>query len=181
MVSFHGSIAWNRGSSCFLDAATPAFLQRLRGEVTGERKTASNQARPAGRAKHVTRDEDDGPTYVLEESNETLSKEEYEALVNGKSTDKSTEDGTPDAEKPGILPEDGEKDDQTAGTKSSKQQMTEAGTSQKKRKLARVVGGEDDDDAKNDLAGKKADTTKAKKKKKSKPIKLAFGDEEEAT
>lgn len=39
-------------------------------------------------------DEDDAPTYVIEETNQSLSKEEYDALVSGKDGKEEEETAT---------------------------------------------------------------------------------------
>lgn len=62
------------------EAQVPAFLQRLRGEHTGDR-SEQGAARPRPKRLDKGEDQDDAPTYVLEQGNENVSHEEYAKLV----------------------------------------------------------------------------------------------------
>lgn len=115
-------------------------------------------------------DEDDAPTYVLEDTNQSMTKEEYEAFV---------------AEKD---PNDDIKSEQDAATKEAdkaeeaktKDKITEVGSNVKKRKAARIIGDEQEDSKDEPKDVKKVETKTPKKpKKKAKAVKLTFGDEEE--
>jgi hypothetical protein len=111
-------------------------------------------------------DEDDAPTYVLEDTKESLTKEEYEALVSGKDPK--------DKEEAGI--DDVSKEDAKESNPKQKDNIAEVGAGSKKRKAAKVISEEQEDDGK---APKQADAKVAKKpKKKGKAVKLTFGDEE---
>lgn len=164
-------------------ANEPAFLRRIREQHSGG--DGDRHERPIARPKRAkANDEDDGPTYV-DESNDTLTKAEYEALVaeersnedlakDGEETlgitGKSVEDG-PKAS--GALPDEssGKGDDSTKKT----QNIAEAGIGTKKRK-AKVVGNKDGGDRDQDDSDEpKANVKKAKKK--SKPVKLSFDDD----
>lgn len=110
-------------------------------------------------------DEEDAPTYVMEETNDSLTKAEYEALVAGKGPEDE------DAAK--------EKSDQATGTAltaAKTDTIAEVGKTSKKRKAIKVIGGEDNEDVKSEKDSGKKVTKKAKKK--GKPIKLSFGDDE---
>ena len=113
-------------------------------------------------------DEDDAPTYVMEETNQSLTKEEYEAFVSGK--DEGGADGTGQQDK----------ESQASATKS-KEKIVEVGANMKKRKVAKIIS--DDQEETKGAGGKDSEksNTKAMKKpkKKAKAVKLTFGDEDE--
>ncbi|TKA67817.1 hypothetical protein B0A55_09051 [Friedmanniomyces simplex] len=155
------------------DTALPPFLQRLHDQKAGRGDTDRHErplARPT-RAKDPN--DDDGPT-VVDESGETVSKEEYEkltaagaetadAIAHGNVSGEAKDD--PAISVSGAVPaEDGKK----GGV------MATSGLVTKKRKAAKVVGDEDGDVATKAASEKKA---VAKPRKKAKPIKLAFDEE----
>ena len=130
--------------------------------------------RPFARPKREKQeDEDDGPAYILEDSNMVLSKSEYEALLAGKTLSEECGIQSADAdEKEGLsttlaLPADNPPNQK--GDLPAKQRLTEIGKSLKKRKAVKVIG-EDDVDVK---------VKDSKPKKKAKTIKLSF--DEDAT
>jgi hypothetical protein len=136
----------------------------MRGELAGDGSGRHEQ--PVARNKKLKNDdEDDAPTYVLEDTNQSLSKAEYEALVAGddaKGDDSATE-------------ESALKDPTTGPERPIKDNIAEVGKASKKRKVAKVIGEEGEDEK----TTKKIDIKVTKKpKKKSKPVKLTFGDEE---
>lgn len=148
-------------SDCCIEAAQPAFLQRLRGQLAGDESARRDPAVTRNK-KLVRDDEDDAPTYVLEDTNESLTKAEYEALVAGKDT-------TPDEESKASETKDQEPETQP------KDKIVEVGKGSKKRKAAKVIGGDEE-------SGKDATESNAKvikkPKKKTKPVKLSFDDQE---
>ena len=152
------------------EAEQPAFLRRLRGELTGD--DPSRQDRPVPRNKKLQKDEDeDAPTYVLEDTNQSLTKAEYDALVAGKDDPQKT-DGPVDA-----ALETGAKDLSKQITKES---TTNVSKSTKKRKAVKVIGSNDDEgEAIADATDKKDAKVTKKPKKKAKTVKLSFGDQEE--
>ncbi|KAF2740185.1 hypothetical protein EJ04DRAFT_234591 [Polyplosphaeria fusca] len=155
------------------DSAQPAFLQRLRGQVTGD--GSGRHERPAPRNKGTAKDDDDhdAPTYVLEESSQTLTKAEYDALVTGKDPNEQ-QDGAVGVEKEA----EAGTEDSNAAKAESKDNIAEVGKTGKKRKLIKVVG-EKDEKGGETTKGKeaKASDTKAKRpKKKTKAVKLSFDD-----
>ena len=134
--------------------------------------------RPFARPKREKQeDEDDGPTYVLEDSNMALSKPEYEALLAGKILSEERGIQSADAdEKEGLsttiaLPADNPPNQK--GDLSAKQRLTEIGKGLKKRKAVKVIGEDDDVDKVKDSK------PIGKPKKKAKTIKLSF--DEDAT
>lgn len=159
------------------DQSLPPFLQRLRAHNTGygDDGDPDRHERPLARPKKAKNpDEDDGPTFV-DESGETVSKEDYEKQLKGNAEGEEGEgnvtgelkgDGKPEAS--GALPAD--------SAPRVEQKVTD-GTAVKKRKVAKVIGDEDEADG----AEKSGPSKLVKKaKKKAKPIKLAF-DEDEGT
>ena len=163
------------------ESALPPFLQRLHAQKAGLGDQDRHE-RPVARPKRSkAHDEEDEPT-VVDESGETVSKDELTKLreqadddaeenVKGQSIDANAE--PPMAS--GAIQDDEQR---------MPKQIVSDGTATKKRKVAKVVG-EDDDDSK--AAGDEAQdaeesTTRkvAKKgKRKSKPIKLAFANDED--
>jgi hypothetical protein len=115
-------------------------------------------------------DEDDAPTYVLEDTNQSMTKEEYEEFI-GKKDPK--EDGKSEQE---DVTKDLGKDELA----KPKDKITEVGANTKKRKAAKIISDKQEDGKDESKDAKKDDTKTVKKpKKKAKAVKLTFGDEEE--
>lgn len=164
----------------------PAFLRKIRGEIRGSVDDPDRQIDPVARptiSKRLKKDEeDDAPTYVLEETNQQLSKEEYEAMLNCEEA--AAKDA---AEKKAEAESDSApnmSEDASILSAHSKQKVAEVGGLPKKRKAAKIVGQDDDEDADKSKkqAGKEPGNKDAKKpprKKKTKVVKLSFGDDEE--
>ncbi|KAH7386003.1 hypothetical protein BKA66DRAFT_440652 [Pyrenochaeta sp. MPI-SDFR-AT-0127] len=153
------------------DNSQPAFLRRLRGELTGDDSARHEQ--PIPRNKRMKQDdEDDAPTYVLEDTNQSLTKEEYDALVSGKDSKESDE----------RTAEDEAAQEQTVKDSAKpKDKIVEVGANAKKRKAAKIIS-DDHEKSKDedDKTSSKAGTKPVKKpKKKAKAVKLTFGDEDE--
>ena len=75
----------NKAKNLHFEAKQPAFLRRLRGEADTLDAGVSHTVNQDLRRRAIkTSDEDDDPTYVLEESGSTISKAEYDALVSSK-------------------------------------------------------------------------------------------------
>ncbi|KAK2865153.1 hypothetical protein FQN49_003854 [Arthroderma sp. PD_2] len=159
----------------------PSFLRKLRNQYGdgGEYHRSQPNPRPT-KAKYVE-DEDDGPTYVDEESNEVISKDKYLEMVEGPKDEttgseekRSGENGQPEATK-GNVGENGTEVESRAS--KSKQNVAEIGAS-KKRKQGKIVGGGDaSEDLKTPQPQPQLDAPKRKKNTKKK-IKLSFDDEE---
>jgi hypothetical protein len=159
------------------DDRQPAFLRRMRGEIRGSVDDPDRQINPLARPKGPSRlknDEDDGPTYVMEDTQDVLSKSEYEALVNGE-RDETTDDVVSTAKD--TAPED--------KPAAPKQKVAEVGGLSKKRKAAKIIGDEpekEDGKTQNGTTSvsksEDSDKKRAPKKKKAKAIKLSFGDDE---
>ncbi|KAF2451839.1 hypothetical protein P171DRAFT_348247 [Karstenula rhodostoma CBS 690.94] len=143
----------------------PAFLRRLRGELAGDGSGRHEQPVPRNKRLKKDDDEDDAPTYVLEDTNQSMTKAEYEAMVAGDDAEKSEETTKGDNE--------ATKD---SATTQPKDNIVEVGKATKKRKVAKVIAEERDGDAEESKEPEKKVVKKAKKK--GKPVKLSFGDEE---
>jgi len=159
------------------DRQEPAFLRRLKAGITGVGDDPDRQINPLPlpkKPKRLEKDEDDGPTYVVEDSNETLTKEEYEELMKGGKVDGSDEkqgkpeetDGTEDVAK---------KDD----SNRPKQRSVRAGAVSKKRKAVKVVGEDEAGEAEESSEAATSKKVAAVKGKKKAKVKLSFDDEEE--
>ena len=170
------------------DAKEPAFLQRIRGHQSGKGVDSDRHERPIARPRGAARanndDDDDAPTYVVEDSNTTLSKAEYEALLTEEPKSLSGAAGRDPtvqdkfAESPGIpTKQEGGAAEVAAVDEAksrTKQEVTEVGGQQKKRKAARVVGVAGDDGAK-DAEKDEVEPKRVKQvKRKVKPVKLSF-------
>ncbi|KAL6237245.1 hypothetical protein BDW75DRAFT_89331 [Aspergillus navahoensis] len=147
------------------DAKEPAFLQRLRGQ---HGNISGGLERPSQRPRRVRdNNDDDGPTYVDAESNEVISREDYEAMVNGGDQEtKQSENGVKD--KDAVADQDG--DSKKAKSTPLKQNVTEIG-GPRKRKQAKVVSDEIEVTGKEEVRPKESGSRKPKQKKK---IKLSF-------
>ncbi|EKG20424.1 hypothetical protein MPH_02270 [Macrophomina phaseolina MS6] len=156
----------------------------MKGDLSAGRDTDRHE-RPIARPKRLKRDdeEDDGPTYVVEDSNDTLTKAEYEAMLNG------TADQTPSADVAQNVTENQDGDTKAVETpKSKQQQVASLGGASKKRKAVKIGGDADDvEGAEEEAATKSAkpeaqqnkDAKSKKLKKRIKAVKLSFGNEEE--
>jgi hypothetical protein len=143
------------------DKNEPIFLRKLRGEYGSDSNTFQ-AARP--KRDRLTNDDDDAPAMVDEEG-ASVSKEEYEAMVNGK------DDGKATVEKE-VVPEDGKSEVKgVEEAEREKQKVAEVGAA-RKRKQVKVVGelGEDEDAVKDVKVGTKPKPLKKPKKK----VKLSF-------
>ena len=172
------------------NAKEPAFLQRIRGHQSGNGVDSDRHERPIARprgAARATNDNDDAPTYVVEDSNTTLSKEEYEALLKEEKgpdlkaeKDQSVQDKFADSSGVFAKQESGAGEvaaEEEEAKLRTKQEVTEVGGQQKKRKAARVVGVAGDEEAK-DAEKDEAEPKRVKQiKKKVKPVKLSFDGE----
>jgi hypothetical protein len=155
------------------EADEPAFLRRLRGQARGNIEDPDRHVNPTALSKAPKRlenDDDDAPMYVLEGSNNTMSKEEYENMVNGKSEDDETK---------GLEAQQTEPRSKNP-TELSKavQNVAEVGVMSKKRKATRVRDEEEEDDTPKKAPEKKSKPSSKKAKSKSKALKLSFEDDE---
>lgn len=148
------------------DNSQPAFLQRLRGQI--QNGDSSRHEQPVARNRKVKEEEDDAPAYVLEGTNQSLTKEEYEDLVSCKAPKEESCPSLRDANGASV----------EEGNVKPRDKIAEVGGNAKKRKVAKIVGDEPDEKVKVQTS-KKQDTKAVKKSKKAKAVKLSFGDEED--
>ncbi|PGH27672.1 hypothetical protein AJ80_00687 [Polytolypa hystricis UAMH7299] len=157
----------------------PAFLRKLRGQY-GEGDRAPQQRRPVKPKSH---DDDDEPTYVDEESNEIISKEEYKALLEGGEGGPTGEQN--EGEEGKREGEDGEDklSPENAKAKAAVELETARPVQQfgqiggaKKRKQGRIVGESGQEEQREPPEQTETNRTANKPKKKRK-IKLTFEEE----
>ena len=181
------------------EASEPAFLRKLREQHGGGDGRHERPVPRPRKARTAADEDDDAPAYVMEDSNDSLSKEDYTKLlasegkpISGVSADTAQVDdnegdndesigisgrlagSAPTAS--GAIVEDR---NNVSQTEPRAQRIAEAGRSSKKRKVAKAVGSDEaDDKVKQNGATECAQSIPNKKaKKKAKPIKLAFNDD----
>ncbi len=166
-------------SNRHVESNEPAFLRRLRAQHGDH--DSSRHERPLARPKKQVQEgeTEDQPTYVVEDSQDTLSKAEYEALVAANNADQQSDNDMPSSAKVRDSIEEAElgKGGATRESAAMKQQVAGIGCSTKRR-LAKVVGEkeEEEDEAAPDMT----DSGKKDKKvgvKKAKKMKLSFDEE----
>lgn len=154
------------------EANEPAFLRRLRAGVTSG--DSDRHERPIARPKRLKKDDDeeDAPTYVLEESGESMSKAQYEAMQ--KSKQRGDDVDGPQSQANAESQEESE-DHPDA---KNKQESNEIGQYQRKRKAGKVVGHPDEHESLPTGDGEEHPKKAAKKSaKKAKGLKLSFDDD----
>jgi hypothetical protein len=155
-----------KGKDLQFDKSLPPFLQRLHAQKGGF-GDADRHERAIARPKKAKDDnEDDGPTMV-DETGETLTKDEYEKLTTASAV---PEEGS--ASELEARPTTGEE----ASAAKVDRKVTD-GAASKKRKVAKIVGEEEGTTPQGDDAAVAPKVVK-KAKKKAKPVKLAFDDDE---
>lgn len=158
-----------------LESKEPNFLRKLRSEHGSSDRHERQLARPK---KQLIEKDDDQPSYVLEGSYYTMTKEEHDALVSG-APDEDRRDKDIDIFKKTNGPTGENLDEQVASTPELEQQQTEniavvGGTN--KRRVAKVVCPDDE----RDEHGQKAIASEVRKNfkaKKNKRVRLSFDDE----
>lgn len=159
-----------------IEAKEPAFLQKLRGQYG---TTSGRLERPAARPRKLKdgndNDDDDEPVYVDEESNEVISKAEYQALVGSSVTQKEGEASLDDQSTAGGEDKTRIQKEPTAAKQSN---LTEVG-GQRKRKQVKVMGEDQPEVEKTKPENEEAQPKPAasRKPKKAKKIKLSFDEE----
>ncbi|TID13035.1 hypothetical protein E2P81_ATG09956 [Venturia nashicola] len=165
----------------------PAFLRRIRGDIRASVDDPDRQINPVARptvSQRLKKDaEDDAPTYVLDGTNQDLSKEQYAALLKGEEA--AAKDAFEEKAEGATESALNTLEDTVVTAVNSKQRVAEIGGLPRKRRAPKLVGqGEDDfyDTSKTRTGtglGNKEEKKPAKKKK-AKAIKLSFGDDEES-
>jgi hypothetical protein len=144
----------------------PAFLARLRSAAAGAGRQERHIA-PRNRKAVREDDEEDAPAYVLEETGEALSREEF-ILLGGRGGEK-------EEEKEEGEEKVGEKDGE--GEKVAAQVVAEAGM-KRKRKAAKIIGADEEEEKEKEKEDKKPPSPAKKKVKAKRKVKLSFGDDE---
>jgi len=164
------------------ERSEPAFLRRIRGELVGSTNDPDYQTNSVPLPKKPRRlelEDDEGPTYVLEDSGETVTKEVFEKMMakNKEGEDKSL---VADAER--KQQGNGAQNEKNGNVNQHKQQVAQIGALSKKRKIAKVVGERpDSDEATEENSTSKVSIKRnvQKPKKKAKQVKLTFDDDNE--
>ena len=153
-----------------IESNEPSFLRKLRGEYGGAKDV--RHERPLARPrKEVTDGEDeDQPTYVVEGSQDTMSKQEYEALMRkgeesgrGEGKDQTGDEGA-------VITEGLQKEENShvgTGSGLAKERVAAIGGAKKKRNIT-AIGADDKED------GQQGEGKKQRKPKKGKKVKLSF-------
>ena len=120
----------------------------------------------------------------MDDSQDTLSKAEYEALVANNDADKQNENSMPSSTEVCYGSEEAEpRDDEvTRGVPLVKQQVAGIGCSNKRR-LAKIVGDNEEEDEEDEAPPEESDSRKKRERtraKKGKKMKLSFGEGTEA-
>ena len=156
------------------DASLPPFLQKLHDRMGG-REDSDRHERPIARGR-IAKDpnEDDGPT-IVDQSGELVGKDEFEKLANSTSANPTADELVEG--QAGITAES--KASSALPNIASASLNITNGTLPKKRKVGKIVG--NNDDAAVDPTEMDSSSTKApkKSKKNSKPVKLAFDNDDE--
>lgn len=127
--------------------------------------------------KNKDDEDDDAPTYVDEETNDTITREDYEELLKGSEDKPETTGAEGDAETGSGESKEASANsaqaNNTADAPKVQEKMAEIG-GQKRKKQARVIGGDEDEVAAEDEAPRKDSSTSRKPKAKKKKVKLSF-------
>ena len=119
-------------------------------------------------------EEEDEPTYVVDSSQDTMLKAEYDELL--KSHNVIQEVSTPSADAHAYSTTMKSHKPLEDATSVTNHEMTAIGAS-KKRRSARIVGGDREEAAQDATITESAGRTKNIKAKKSKKVKLSFDEE----
>lgn len=150
-----------KGKDLQFDKSLPPFLQKLHAQKGGFGDTDRHERAIARPKKAKDDNDDDGPT-MIDESGETLTKDEYARLAGAEiAVGESVVE--PDARSTGGEPSTAKVDPKVTN-----------GPALKKRKAAKVIG--DDAENSHEEDGAVASKPAKKIKKKGKPVKLAFDD-----
>ena len=158
-----------------VESNEPRFLRKLKGQYNGG--DVRHERPPARPKRNKDDDEEDAPTYVIEESHDTMTQSEYEALLDQTAPQKRNEQigNSPSRHVDSTEKHANGDESSTQNLSNVKQQIVSIGASTK-RKSAKIVG---DDDLKG-VDGRNVETSAAPKtmkkpmKKPKKRVKLSF-------
>ncbi len=156
-----------------VDSNEPAFLRKLKGEYGGDSVRIERPlARP--RKQKVGEDEDEGPTYVQEDSNDTISKSEYDALVKNNEVGKEEKNVAPPTKSDDHIRSLEKLDKSPRDPAPFKQHVAGIGRNAKRR-LAKTVGEDEEMEVVQHHVDPSIDGNKLKSKKRQK-VKLSFNE-----
>ena len=161
-----------------IESNEPTFLRRLKAEYAGG--DSARHERPLARPRKQLKDgeDDDQPIYVVEGSEDILSKAEYEALMEHTNDKERDENGCASSPQPHI--EAGKlvegSNEVSEDIAPAKQKSAAIGGSNKRR-IAKVIGEDDNDGGPNQGKKTSVPPTKKSKAKKGKKVKLCFDEE----
>ena len=165
-----------------LETKEPSFLRKLKSEYGGG---SSRHERPLARPRRqkAEDEEDDGPTYVQEETQDMISKEEYAVMLDRDRNIVRDEKNPESVEGNPVQCTDLDVDKElSTRQRTQKQQQLAVIGAPKKRKMTKVVG---DDQSKSSFgeAQRINESTEliTKPKKSKKKIKLSFDDDDSIT
>lgn len=172
------ALLFRNRAQILIDANEPSFLRKLRSEYGGS--DSIRHERPLARPRKQIKDgeDDDHPTYVVEDTQDTMSKEAYDELLG------STKKVDETAEK-GLAPpkQSDENHEQTVNSPILSSQdpvpakeHTAAIGGSNKRRLAKIVGGESETQISSTTEGP-SNVQRKSKLKRSKKVKLSFDEE----
>lgn len=157
-----------------IELKEPTFLRKLRQNNTTA--DPSRHERPINRPRRQRADdEDDGPTYVDEESNDVITKAEYEALIQQNvPTDQVVERSKGDGHDASNA--NNKRLNEEEADIAAKENFASVGASKKKRKAIAIRNDESDVAIRNTTETSTTGSTSAKRKIKKK-VKLSFNDD----
>lgn len=183
MVRVHNkdNIITNWDANETAEMEEPAFLRRLRQQHAGgggpDRYIAPRNKKTA------VDDDEDAPAYVLEGAeNETISRQEFQAMASGKGEVEGDGVDEVDPQKSGeeLVGEGGIKatlDEQAEGVgRTKKENVTDIGVKGKKRKATKI-GGDDETEDKEEKIDDKKGKSKTGGKLKKRVVKLSFDED----
>ncbi len=157
----------------------PAFLRRIRGELVGSTDDQNNSVPLPKKPKRLELGDDEGPTYVLEDSGETVTKEAFEKMIAENKDGEDRPAVTDAEEKQQGNDTQNEKND---NMNRCKKQVAQIGAVSKKRKMVKIVSEDPDSDEGAEATPSSKFSSKRnvqKPKKKAKQVKLTFDDDNE--
>jgi len=156
------------------ESKEPAFLRKLKNEYGGSNSDRHERPSARPRKQKDGEDDDDEPTYVDEESNDTLTKAQYEAILTAEQVMlKEQHIEPPKAHNDGAVPQDAA--EKISNEISSRKELVAAIGGAGKRRIAKVVG--DDGTDQNGQERVQDANVGKRSSKKPKKIKLSFNDE----
>ena len=158
-----------------LESKEPVFLRKLRNEHGGGNSDRHERTLARPRKQKNCEDDDDEPIYIDEQSNDTLTKAQYEAILKNEEHVNSKEKHSEAliSNDDGAVIDDVAKD--VVVDPSSKKALIAAIGGTGKRRIAKVIG-EDGQDQNGKECLQEASVEK-RSMKKLKKIKLSFDDE----